>query len=68
MGVSGALCVVNAIRAGRFHCMFPGPIFLAGAGRTVLRARSAVDLRWNWIDGGVVAAVAAALVVEAWVG
>ncbi len=28
-GSSGALCLANAIRARRFHCVITGPIFLA---------------------------------------
>lgn len=63
-GTSGVLCVANAIRSRRFHCMLTGPIFLVGAVLVTLRALHAIALSWSSIGGGVVGAVVATLVLE----
>jgi hypothetical protein len=63
-GGSGLLCLVNVVRSRRFHCMYTGPIFLAGAAATVLRAAGAVALPWSWIGGSVFVGVVGALAWE----
>ena len=63
-GVSGLLCVVNAVRSRRFHCMYTGPIFLAGVAATVLRATGAIELPWGLIGGFVFVGVVGALAWE----
>jgi hypothetical protein len=52
-GVAGILCVVNAMRSRRLHCVFTGPIFLAGTILTVLRWSSVVETPWSLIGAGV---------------
>jgi hypothetical protein len=61
---SGLLCLANVVLSGRFHCMYTGPIFLAGAGVTVLRASGIVSLSWAWIGGAVFVGVVGALAWE----
>lgn len=63
-GVSGVLCVANALRSGRFHCAFTGPIFLVGAVVTFARAIGVLTLGWTTIGGAVVIGVVIAWVVE----
>jgi hypothetical protein len=63
-GASGLMCVANAIRSRRFHCMYTGPIYLAGAVATVLRAAGLISLSWMWIGGGVSVGVVGALIWE----
>ena len=63
-GASGIMCVANAVRSRRFHCMYTGPIYLAGAVATVLRAAGVLSLSWAWIGGGVLLGVSAALAWE----
>jgi hypothetical protein len=63
-GVSGALCVANAVRSGRLHCVFTGPILLIGAVLTVARAMGWLTVGWRAIGGGVLVAVVVALAFE----
>jgi hypothetical protein len=67
-GVSGALCIVNAVRSGRFHCAYTGPIFLTGALATALRAAGVIGVPSAWIGGAVYLAVGGALTWERWRG
>jgi hypothetical protein len=62
--VSGILCLVNAIRSRRFHCMYTGPIYLAGAVATLARASGLVAWPWAWIGCSVLVGVLGALVWE----
>lgn len=63
-GASGVMCVVNAVRARRFHCMYTGPIYLVGAATTILRGVGATSLPWAWIGAGVFFGVVGALAWE----
>lgn len=63
-GASGLLCSANAVRARRFHCMYTGPIFLAGALATALRAAGVISLSWTVIGAGVFLGVVGALAWE----
>ncbi len=63
-GVSGLLCVANAIRSRRFHCKYTGPIFLVGAAATGVRAVGLVPMPWSLIGAGVSLGVAGAIVWE----
>ena len=63
-GGSGLLCLVNVVRSRRFHCMYTGPIYLAGATLTVLRAAGVIDVSWAWIGGAVFVGVVGALAWE----
>ena len=64
-GISGALCVTNALRSGRFHCAFTGPIFLIGSALAAARKCGlSLSLGWMAIGAGVMSAVIVALVVE----
>lgn len=53
-GMSGVLCVANAVRSKRFHCAFTGPLLLVGAALTVTRALGLHTLGWMAIGVGVV--------------
>jgi hypothetical protein len=61
---SGVLCVANAVRARRFHCMFTGPVFLLGAVAVGMRWIGLLLGDWNWIGAGVLSLVGGALVIE----
>ena len=63
-GASGILCAANVVRSRRFHCMYTGPIYLAGALATVLRGVGSISLSWAWIGSGVFFGVVGALVWE----
>lgn len=67
-GVSGILCVANALRSRRLHCLFTGPIFLGGTALVVLRWAGYLALGWSWIGGGVLGLVGAALLLESVLG
>jgi hypothetical protein len=67
-GVSGTLCMANAVRSGRFHCAYTGPFFLTGALATALRAAGLIAVPSSWIGGAVVLAVGGALAWERWRG
>jgi hypothetical protein len=63
-GSSGLLCLVNVARSRRFHCMYTGPVFVAGGVATVLRAVGIIAFSWAWIGGAVFVGVVGALVWE----
>ena len=63
-GGSGLLCLANAIRSRRFHCIYTGPIFLLGALSTLLRTAGVISISWAWIGSAVFVGVAGALVWE----
>lgn len=63
-GISGLMCVTNAIRSGRWHCMYTGPIYLGGAVASVLRGLGLISFSWIWIGAVVFVGVLGTLVWE----
>ena len=52
--VAGASCLANAIRCGRLHCYFTGPLFLLLSAASLLYGLGLLPLGvhgWNWIGG-----------------
>ena len=50
--VGGAACLVNAIRCGRLHCFYTGPVYLAAALASLLYGLHMLPLGrhgWMWI-------------------
>lgn len=68
MGISGALCVVNAVRCHRMHCYITGPVFLLGALLTALNIAGVTAIPWQWLGLGVVIGVVAGMVIENFTG
>jgi hypothetical protein len=65
--VAGISCVINAMRCGRFHCHFTGPLYLLGALATLLSGLGVVALQWRWIFSLVLCGSVLAFVPE-WIG
>lgn len=52
-GLGGTLCVVNALRSRRLHCIVTGPVFLAGAIASALRWSGLFETPRVLVGGGV---------------
>ncbi|HEV2615502.1 MAG TPA: hypothetical protein VGU63_02705 [Candidatus Acidoferrales bacterium] len=64
LGVTGALCLVNAARCHRLHCYITGPVTLLGALLTALNATGVTHIPWRRIGWGVVIGVALGFIAE----
>ena len=62
--VMGGACLANAARCRRLHCHLTGPLFLLGAGATLLDALGVVRIDWPWILGALVAGTLLAFALE----
>ena len=63
--VMGVACLVNARRCGRLHCYVTGPVFLAGAGLSLLHSLGLPLLSWDWTGGLVLAGWVVGHAIEA---
>ena len=61
--VAGVLCVGNAVRCRRAHCVATGPLYLVAAGLFLARATGAA-IPAGWIIGGVALGTVLACVPE----
>lgn len=55
---AGVACLANALRCGRRHCFYTGPLFLLAALASLLYGLGALPIGsngWTWIVGAVVA-------------
>ncbi len=62
--VAGIACLVNAVRCGRLHCYFTGPLYLLAALATVLSSLHIVPLHWAWILAAIVSGMVLAYMLE----
>ena len=64
----GAVCLVNASRCGRIHCLFTGPFFILGAIASLGFGLGLLPLgpsAWNWIGAiTIVGAIALTCIPE----
>jgi len=63
LAVAGGLCIGNAIRCRRVHCVVTGPLYLVAAGLFLGRAGGAA-MPAAWIVGGAALGTALAFVPE----
>ncbi|HWP64337.1 MAG TPA: mercuric transporter MerT family protein [Candidatus Limnocylindria bacterium] len=64
--VAGALCVGNALRCRRVHCVITGPLYLLAAALFLARGGGR-DVPEGWVVAGAIVGTAAAFVPE-WLG
>ncbi|MFQ5351756.1 MAG: hypothetical protein ACE5D3_01630 [Candidatus Binatia bacterium] len=47
--IMGVACLANARGCGRLHCFLTGPLYLLGAGASVLRGFDAISIESRWV-------------------
>lgn len=65
---AGTACLANALRCGRRHCFYTGPVYLLAALASLLYGLNVLPLGaqgWNWIAGvALIASLLACCVLE----
>jgi hypothetical protein len=70
LGVMGIACLVNGRRCGRVHCVFTGPIYLAGALASLAYGLGLLPLgpgAWDGLGATVLVAALAARCIPEWI-
>ena len=60
----GGFCTTNAVRCGRLHCYFTGPIFLFAAAWLALAGFGLVGVANHWFNGLLLGALALGVLTE----
>jgi hypothetical protein len=68
LSVAGALCLINAVRCRRMHCLITAPVFLIGALLTALNTASVIAIPWKELGWGVVVGLGVGMLAEMLVG